>query len=367
VSRLRVAPGELLRGEDAIALLGARLRALGAKRVTIVHGAVGFARVEGRLATALAAGPTPSHHAHVGPCSAAAIDAAAASARAAGADWILAVGGGRVIDTGKGAATELGVPCAALPTSPATCAATAPTVVVYDERGRHREAREAGPSVALTALDPTLLASAPDRLLRAGIADAWAKVHEVRLTAAGAQPLAATTRAAVALLHDLAELLATHGAEAVAGGASRALVAEAVVVMPGLIGGLAGRDAKLALAHPIHDALTALPGSIAALHGEKVAFGSLVQLYLAGPDGIAWRGRVRDEEAFAQEALRYRRIGLDASLSALGCAEAATLAGSVDVARRALEDPAVDQALPGLDAATLAEAIRAVDAALSRG
>lgn len=367
MSRLRIAPGELLRGPDAIALLGGRLRALQARHALIVHGAVGFPLARERLEVAFAEGPAVTRHEHAGPCTAAAIDAAASAAEAAGADWIVAVGGGRVIDTGKGAANALGLPSAALPTSPATCAATAPTVVVYDQHGVHQEARESGPSVALTALDEALLSAAPDRLLRAGIADAWAKVHEVRLSAARARPFAATTRAAVALLGDLADLLTTSAAEAVAGGAARAVVAEAVVVYPGLIGGLAGRDAKLALAHPLHDALTAVPGSTRALHGEKVAFGSLVQLYLAGPDGEAWTRGVPDVNAFAAEAERYRHLGLDVSLSALGCGEAATEAGALAAARHALTDPAVTQALPGLGEEPLAAAIRAVDAALRTG
>ncbi len=123
-----------------------------------------------------------------------------AAAAQVDADWLLGVGGGRVIDVAKGAAHQTGRPYAALPTSPATCAATAATVVVYDADGRHLMVREDGPAVAACALDPGLLAGAPDRLLAAGIVDAWAKVHEVRLTSGRAGPGSSTTRAARALL-----------------------------------------------------------------------------------------------------------------------------------------------------------------------
>ncbi|MFU8889915.1 MAG: iron-containing alcohol dehydrogenase family protein, partial [Trueperaceae bacterium] len=297
MSGLRVAPAVWFRGDDAIEALARQLAATGAP-VLLVHGPVGYPVVRDRLDAALAAAGVRAVPAlHEGPCTARAIEALGAAAAREGVRAVLGVGGGRVLDAAKGAALTARVPFAALPTSPATCAATAATVVRYDERGAHLDVLEGGPVAAACALDPGLLASAPDRLLAAGVVDAWAKVHEVRLTSARAgaagvgAAAGATTRAALALVDDLAELLREHAEDALAAGpggerdaallAQRRLVAEAVVAYPGLIGGLAGADAKLALAHPLHDALTHLPGAHAALHGEKVGFGTLVQLRVA--------------------------------------------------------------------------------------
>ncbi len=222
MSGLRVAPALLLRGDDAVEALARRLGepappappAAADRRplvVLLVHGTVGYRLVRERLDGALAeAGVEAIGVLHEGACHPAAIDAIAAAAERADADWVLGVGGGRVIDTAKGAAHQADLPYAALPTSPATCAATAATVVVYDADGRHLAVREGGPAVALCALDPSLLAAAPDRLLAAGVADAWAKVHEVRLTSARAGLGSATMRAALALLDDLAALLVEH-------------------------------------------------------------------------------------------------------------------------------------------------------------
>jgi glycerol dehydrogenase len=336
--------------------------------------------VRGRLDPALAAAGVRAERAsHEGPCTARAIDDLAAAAAREGVRAVLGVGGGRVLDVAKGAALTARLPFAALPTSPATCAATAATVVRYDERGAHLDVLEGGPVAAACALDPGLLASAPDRLLAAGVVDAWAKVHEVRLTgaragAAGICATRATTRAALALVDDLAELLRAHALDALAAGPGgardpsrlpqRRLVAEAVVAYPGLIGGLAGADAKLALAHPLHDALTHLPGAHAALHGEKVGFGTLVQLRVAGLDG---HGSDLERVAeFREEAVRYAELGVRCHLEALGCGDARSAPAEAGVVRRALADPSVASALPALGFEELLAAVREVDAWVRR-
>ena len=378
MSALQAAPAALLRGDHAIDALVARFGA--GARVLVVHGPVGFNAVRERLAAALErVGAVAIAEPHEGPCCATAIDAHAAAAERERVDWVLGVGGGRVIDAAKGAAQRTGTRFASLPTSPATCAATAPTVVLYDDHGAHVEALEGGTSAAACALDPALLASAPDRLLVAGVLDAWAKVHEVRLTAARLETVGATTRAALALVDDLAALLREHAAAAVAAGpggardaallARRRLVAEAVVLYPGLIGGLAGADAKLALAHPLHDALTHLPGAHAALHGEKVAFGTLVQLRVAGHGGGA--GDAVDDasrrRAMRDEAAVYAGLGARIDLASLGCGEARGGDPFASIVRRTVEDDPVRLALPGLGGDTLGAAIREVDDWLRAG
>lgn len=377
MSALQTAPAVVLRGDAAVEALAARFGA--GARVLVVHGPVGFPMVRERLAAALdRAGVVSVASLHRGPCCAAAIDAHAAAAERERVDWVLGVGGGRVIDAAKGAAQRTRTRFASLPTSPATCAATAPTVVLYDDHGAHVDALEGGTSAAACALDPTLLAAAPDRLLVSGVLDAWAKVHEVRLTAARLREVGATTRAALALVEDLAALLQEHAVAAVAAGAGgardgsllarRRLVAEAVVVYPGLIGGLAGADAKLALAHPLHDALTHLPGAHTALHGEKVAFGTLVQLRVAGRGGdAAVTGPDEDEDDAARtrlmrvEAAMYAGLGARVDLASLGCGEAREGAWLTRVIERTVSDDPVRLALPWLDAPTLRSALLEVD------
>jgi glycerol dehydrogenase len=60
---------------------------------------------------------------------------------------------------------------------------------------------------------------------------------------------------------------------------------EQVVEANTLMSGLGFESGGLAAAHAIHDGLTALSGEIHHMtHGEKVAFGTLTQLFLEGAD-----------------------------------------------------------------------------------
>ena len=89
----------------------------------------------------------------------------------------------------------------------------------------------------------------------------------------------------------------------------RVAVAEAVLLWPGLIGGLAGEASKLTAAHAIHNTLALLPGSKHGLYGEILAFGILVQRILEGvtPEAVqAW-------------ARFFGTLGYPCSLETLGC------------------------------------------------
>ena len=67
----------------------------------------------------------------------------------------------------------------------------------------------------------------------------------------------------------------------------------------------------MAAAHAVHNGLTAAPATHAYFHGEKVAFGTLVQLVLEGKP----RGVVEEVLAFSSE------VGLPITLSQVGLAE----------------------------------------------
>ena len=358
-SAYRIAPTLLLRGDGALSAAVPIVADWG-DRLLWVEGETGAERLPATVRESLAAvGVELIEATHRGPCSADAVARLRARADEAGADGLVAVGGGRVLDAAKAAADDLGRPFAAIAASPATCAAVTPLSVMYDAGGRYRSTRATRQAPDLAVLDPGLLARAPDRLLVAGILDALAKVHEVRRTTRGAARHAAGARAALALCDDLENLLAEHAAAAVAAGPSsadvRALVAEACVLTPGLIGGVAGEAAKLAAAHPIHNALTALPGSHASLHGELVGFGILVQLELEG----------RGDAAVRAEAARFARLGVACHLAALGCGEASGAAGRA-VALETVTTTAMRSAFPDVTADDLFDAMQRVDAEAGR-
>ncbi|MGL5035414.1 MAG: iron-containing alcohol dehydrogenase family protein, partial [Microcystaceae cyanobacterium] len=94
-------------------------------------------------------------------------------------------------------------------------------------------------------------------------------------------------------------------------------VVEATVMLAGVIGGLGGANCRTVAAHAVHNGLTQLTAAHNLLHGEKVAYGILVQLRLEemiGGNQLAVTSR--------QQLLKfYREIGLPCSLEDLGLGE----------------------------------------------
>ncbi len=353
-------PGGVLRGEGALDATGVSVAQLGT-RPLIVHGEVGFALVADRLRASLAgAVPSVAEVAHAGAVTAEAIDRLAHHALAGGHDVVVGVGGGRVLDAAKGAADRVGAPFVAIPTSPATCAATTALSVLYDDAWVWQAPSPTRACPELVVLDPTILAAAPDRLLAAGVFDALCKVEEVRIATRTVQTSDPWRDAALAVCDALAAWV-DPAAGALAAGlpqapADRTALAEAVVVLPGLIAGLAGEGNKLAAAHAVHNALTRVPDHHRSLHGELIGFSLLVQAVLDGADDAALTARVA----------WMAGLGLDASLNALGCG------GYVEAPEPVLAwlsaAPALRRAFPDTDEDTLARAIERADrAARHRG
>ena len=78
-----------------------------------------------------------------------------------------------------------------------------------------------------------------------------------------------------------------------------------------LLSGLGFESSGLAAAHAIHDGLTAAPATHDYFHGEKVAYGLLVQLVLEGQP----RSVVEQVQHFATE------VGLPITLAEIGLVE----------------------------------------------
>jgi glycerol dehydrogenase-like iron-containing ADH family enzyme len=324
-----------------------------------VRGRVGFATAERALYASVAeAGlPPPRDAAHRGPVTRDAIERLAAVAAAH--DVVIGVGGGRVVDAAKGAAHLARLPFVAVPTSPATCAATTALVVLYDEAGAWSGPLVVGSCPDVVVLDPAVLGAVPDRLLAAGVLDAWCKVEEVRLAARTTADGGDTYLDAALALCEVLAARVDPAAGALREGlpsapTARAALAEAVIVLPGLVAGAAGEGNKLAAAHAVHNALTLLRGHHRSLHGELVAFGVLVQLALDGAP----------PERLARRAAWTGALGVVPTLAALGCA--AYHRDPEPVLARMLAAPALRRAFPALTSEGLHAAVREVDAIARR-
>lgn len=238
----------------------------------------------------------------------------AQQARAAAADFLLAAGGGRVIDTAKVAAVAAGRPIVTFASSAATCASASGLAVLYEPDGRYRESRRI-PAPDLCVVDPAVIAAAPARLLAAGMADALAKRIEGR-AAAHPEGTTLTTRMALALCEEVADTVLALGVEAsrdvAAGRCTEAVeeVVRAAVLGAALIGGLGGRRVRSAGGHAFYYAVTHLGAAVegAPLHGELVGFGLLFQSCLLGVP----------EAELSSLAGFLARIGLPLTLAGLG-------------------------------------------------
>lgn len=311
------AAGTYLQGPGVLGGIGPHLARLGRRAVGVLDPLV-REQVEPPLAASCAAeGLAWRPEGFPGECTERTVERLADTARAWGADLVVAAGGGKALDTGKLMAEALGLPSAMVPTIASTDAPTSRIAVLYTEAHAQLRAVKLRASPGLVAVDTAIIVRAPVRFLVAGMGDAIATWPEARTCAAGGGRTPAggrPSRAALALAELCYRTVLQEGrqarVDAAAGRVSPAV--EAIVEANILLSGLGFESGGLAVAHGLYAGLSLLPAGAAYLHGEKVAFGVLVQALLEG-----W-------PAAEQETLRafYADVGLPASLAAIGLGEA---------------------------------------------
>ncbi len=228
---------------------------------------------------------------------------------------IVAVGGGKVQDTAKLVAQECQLPIITIPSSAGTCAGWTALSNIYGDRGEFLYDVPLSKCPDLMLVDYDLIATAPVRTLIAGIGDAIAKWYEASVSSGSSSDT--LTISAVQSARVLRDILLQKAEGAIADPQpSNALwreVVDANLCMAGMIGGLGGANCRTVAAHAIHNALTHLPQAKGTLHGEKVAYGILVQLRLEEMQGNQLASSAR------QQLLKfYSQIGLPKSLRDLG-------------------------------------------------
>jgi len=229
------------------------------------------------------------------------------------ADVIIGVGGGKALDTAKLVAQQLHLPVVTIPTSAATCAAWSALSNVYSETGAFLYDVTLSHCPDLLILDYDLIQTAPQRTLVAGIGDAIAKWYEASVSSGHLQDtliIAAVQQARV-----LRDILLQKSAAALKEPNSEVWreVVDATVLLAGVVGGLGGAQCRTVAAHAVHNGLTHISGH-GSIHGEKVAFGILVQLRLEE----MLQGNQLAASARQQLLKFYAEIGLPQKLSDLG-------------------------------------------------
>ncbi|AZB73633.2 iron-containing alcohol dehydrogenase family protein [Synechococcus elongatus] len=279
-SPILLAPAQVLRGWGALREAGTAIARIG-QRPLVVGGDRARELVKDSLtAIATEQSLTLAWGSSLPDCSEAVLERLRSAASEHQADCILGVGGGKALDTAKLLGHQLALPVITVPTSAATCAAWTALANVYTDAGAWLYDVGLDRCPELLILDFELIVQAPQRTLAAGIGDAIAKWYEASVSSSHRQETLVV--AAVQQARVLRDLLFQKSAAAIAepGGEQWCEVVEATVLLAGVIGGLGGAQCRTVAAHAVHNGLTHLPACHDWLHGEKVAFGILVQLRL---------------------------------------------------------------------------------------
>ena len=240
------------------------------------------------------------------------IDRVAAAAREKECDLLVGIGGGRVLDTARVAADQLGRRLVIIPTTASSDAPCSAVAVIHDENGRAVEIRGVRRNPDLVLVDTEIVANAPAHYLTAGIGDALATYFEARAYARKEQAASGTssTRTAVAMSRLCYELIVQHGPEAMeAVRAHRVTDALELTVHAAIyLSGYGFENGNVAAAHAVNEGFSVIPRCSKILHGILVGFGVLVQMEL----------EQAPEEERRQLRQFMRSVGLPVTLRELG-------------------------------------------------
>ncbi|MEN6485205.1 MAG: glycerol dehydrogenase [Syntrophobacteraceae bacterium] len=230
-----------------------------------------------------------SIHRFGGECSLGEISRIRQSAEAIQARVIIGVGGGKALDAARATSSELGLPFVSCPTLASTDAPCSAVSVIYTESGIVEEVRVLPSNPVLVLVDTQVIVQAPPRLLASGMGDALATWFEARACTTSSSKNVrggSSTLSALTLAELCYRTLLAEGAAALEAARAQEITPafEHVVEANTLLSGLGFESSGLAAAHSIHNGLTVAPQTRSFYHGEKVGFGTLVQLVLENGD-----------------------------------------------------------------------------------
>jgi glycerol dehydrogenase len=293
VPRVLVGPHRYIQTPGVLDHLGRYLSLIASRRAAVLISEGGQRRFGARLDDSLKQGGVEAVTVPFGgECSVAEADRVAAglagnASNGEGVDAVIAVGGGKCLDTGKCVANRLSVPVVSCPTIASTDAPCSAVSVMYSEAGVMEGIEYFPSNPAIVVVDTQVVADAPERFLVAGIGDALATWYEARTCfrnpAARSTVGGRITIAAATIAELCANTVREYGMAAVASVRDGVIdeAVERVVEANTLLSGVGFESGGLATTHAIASALTFLPQAHHdALHGELVAIGILTQLAL---------------------------------------------------------------------------------------
>jgi glycerol-1-phosphate dehydrogenase [NAD(P)+] len=214
------------------------------------------------------------------------------AAHRAGADSIVAIGGGRLLDIGKLAAARAGITIVTVPTQLSHDGICSPVAVVPDPEGRPESVGAVTPAAVFISV-PTLL-DAPEASLRAGIGDLLANPLALR-------DWALASERGLEVTDDRAWDLSVQAYELVQDIVENATMNARLEILPRIADALVLSGMAMITAHSsrpasggeheISHAIDELYGG-RAMHGEQVAFGSIISTALYEEDVTEFRSRL---------------------------------------------------------------------------
>ncbi|GLH42996.1 iron-containing alcohol dehydrogenase [Pseudomonas moraviensis] len=277
-------PGRYEQGPNALHQLGRVLNDMGRSRPLVLCDEFVARHLWPQVGAALQdQGLEPLHIEFPGECTRAAIAQLSEQALLHAPDTIIALGGGKTIDTAKGLAANLDVPIIVCPTIASSDAPTSRLIVLYDEEHKVVGVEFLKMNPAAVIVDTEVIVQAPARFFAAGIGDAISKKFEARQCYAagghnsfGTPPL----HTALMLTNLVFDTLMQYGVPAYQAVCRHELTDDVERVIEGtvLISGVGFESGGLSLSHALVRGLTAIPAMASMLHGELVAFGTLVQM-----------------------------------------------------------------------------------------
>lgn len=218
---------------------------------------------------------------------------------ATGSEFLVAVGGGRVIDVAKLSAKKLGIPFISVPTAPSHDGIASSRASI---KGKKPHSVEAEPPIAIIA-DLKILSEAPPRLIASGFADVvakltatqdWELAHTVKGEEISHYSIALSRMAAQMLINNAGDLKKQKGIK---------LLVKALISC-GVAMSIAGSSRPASGSeHKFSHALDSLGST--ALHGEQVGIGTILMSYL---HGIDWK-KVKNSLKKAGAPTKAEEIG----------------------------------------------------------
>jgi glycerol dehydrogenase len=279
-------PSRYVQGRDATLALASEMTKLGIAGKTLILASLSASKLLSQKwkATFADASIEYSVEQFGGECSRQEIRRVVEIAKASSVQVIVGAGGGKVLDAARAVASELNLPIVNCPTAASSDAPCSALSVVYTENGEFDQYLFYKRNPELVLVDTEIVAKAPPRLLTADALATWFEAITVIDAHKANQLGGATTISAQALAKLCYETLIADGRAALTA-VEHGLVTpalERIVEANTLLSGLGFESGGLAIAHSVHNGLTTVAETHNFMHGEKVAFGLLVQLVAEG-------------------------------------------------------------------------------------